>query len=71
MTENTGIPEAKSTGVVNGNRSLVKTSVHAKQYKDYDSEADRYRDTIRELEDLQRQGQGHNQIDIRAGEAYP
>jgi len=33
-------------------RSLNKTTMNAKNYKDVDSQADRYRDTIKELEAL-------------------
>ena len=54
-------------------RKLVKTAMLAKTYRDVDSQADRYRDTIKEMEQLQWQtGQySHNQTVTRDGEQYP
>ena len=45
--------------------------MNAKTYRDIDSQADRYRDTIRAMEALQTEAQGHNQTITRAGEVYP
>jgi hypothetical protein len=45
--------------------------MQAKTFRDIDSQADRYRNTIREMEVLQNESQGHNQTMTRTGEVYP
>lgn len=50
---------------------MAKTSMFARTFKDVDSQADRYRDNIAELEALQTQGDPHNQTTTLPGIAYP
>ena len=52
-------------------RALVNSSMNAKTYRDIDSQADRYRDTIRAMEALQVEAQGHNQTYTKQGQVYP
>ena len=52
-------------------RPLIKTRTLAKNYRDVDSQADRYRDIIAEQQGLQMTAGGHNQTMTRFGEQYP
>ena len=54
-------------------RTLIKTAALAKTYRDVDSQADRYRDNIKETGDLQWQTAAfsHNKTGTKMGETYP